>query len=117
MSERQTSGEFKNYIIGRRSGKTYNKIQEMAKEIDKLQKELEQEKEKNNRQLEIDTAEEVLKWKGKYHLLSRKINGVLEDKIKDKIKEYQNKLCTDIEEEKVAEYENIIEVLEELLEE
>ena len=39
MSERQTTGEFINYIIGKRGGKTYNQIQEMAKEIGRLQKE------------------------------------------------------------------------------
>ena len=39
------------------------------------------------------------------------------DKINDKIKEYQNKLFQDVEENKVVEYENIIQVLEELLEE
>lgn len=33
--------------------------------ISKLQKEI------TKKQIEIDTAEEVLKWKGKYHLLSR----------------------------------------------
>ena len=46
MSERQTTGEFKNYIIGKKSGKTYNKIQEMAKEIVRLQKENKELKEK-----------------------------------------------------------------------
>lgn len=44
-------------------------------------------------------------------------NYVSKDKIRDKIKEYQNKLFQDIEENKVVEYENIIQVLEELLEE
>ena len=34
--------EEKEIWIGRRSGKTYNKIQEMAKEIVRLQKELEE---------------------------------------------------------------------------
>ena len=44
-------------------------------------------------------------------------NYINKDKIRDKIKEYQNKLFQDIEENKVVEYENIIQVLEELLEE
>jgi len=71
--------------------------------IDKLQKELEEktiilmvgadkvkqlEKEneelKSKKQLEIDTSEEVLKWKGKYHLLSRE-----NTELKEKIKEYE----------------------------
>lgn len=42
---------------------------------------------------------------------------ISKDKINDKIKEYQNKLFQDVEENKVVEYENIIQVLEELLEE
>ena len=44
-------------------------------------------------------------------------NYISKDKINDKIKEYQNKLFQDVEENKVVEYENIIQVLEELLEE
>lgn len=44
-------------------------------------------------------------------------NYISKDKINTKIKEYQNKLFQDIEENKVVEYENIIQVLEELLEE
>ena len=44
-------------------------------------------------------------------------NSISKDKIREKIKEYQNKLFQDIEENKVVEYENIIQVLEELLEE
>ena len=44
-------------------------------------------------------------------------NYISKDKIRDKIKEYQNKLFQDIEENKVVEYENIIQALEELLEE
>lgn len=39
--------------------------------IEKLQKENEMLKSK--RQLEIDIAQEVLRWKGKYHLLSRRM--------------------------------------------
>lgn len=78
--------------------------------IEKQQKELEQEKEKNK---ELET--EVVHWKGKYHLLSRKIDVVAKDKIKEKIKELENK---------VKDYqcnENVINVhqryiLEELLE-
>lgn len=42
MSERETTGEFKNYIIGQNSGKTHKKIQEMAKEIVRLQEENEE---------------------------------------------------------------------------
>ena len=42
---------------------------------------------------------------------------ISKDKINDKIKEYQNKLFQDVEENKVVEYENIIQVLEDLLEE
>lgn len=56
--------------------------------IDRLQKELEEEKEKNNRQLQIDTAEEVLKWKSKYYLLSRKIDVVS----KSTLEEYKQEL-------------------------
>ena len=80
----------------------------LARRYEKLQKELEQAK--SRKQLEIDTAEEVLKWKGKYHLLSRKINGVLEDKIKDKIKEL-------LKEYKDTGYYELERVLEDLLRE
>ena len=44
-------------------------------------------------------------------------NYISKEKINDKIIEYQNKLFQDVEENKVVEYENIIKVLEELLEE
>lgn len=42
-------------------------------------------KAKSEKQLKIDTAEEVLKWKAKYHFLSRKIGVVSKDKIKSQI--------------------------------
>lgn len=51
--------------------------------IERLQKENTELKSK--KQLEIDTSEEVLKWKGKYHLLSRE-NQELKDRIREFIK-------------------------------
>lgn len=45
----------------------------LVRRYEKLQKELEQAI--SIKQIKIDTAKEVLKWKGKYHLLSRKIKG------------------------------------------
>lgn len=95
--------------------KLRNKIKTVRKERNRLQKELEYYKDK--KQLEIDTAEEVLKWKGIYHLLSRKINGVLEDKIKNKIKELKEQL----EHTNTMEWQEIIkkqiQVLEDSLKE
>lgn len=57
-------------------------IDTLKTNIIKLQKENEELKSK--KQLEIDTSEEVLKWKGKYHLLSRE-----NAELKEKIKEYE----------------------------
>lgn len=42
---------------------------------------------------------------------------ISKDKIREKIKEYQNKLFQDIEENKVVEYENILQLLNDLLNE
>lgn len=55
-------------------------FEELMYKLDKLQKENEELKSK--KQLEIDTSEEVLKWKAKYHLLSRKIDVISKDKIR-----------------------------------
>ena len=96
----------------------YNKEKENSKyykeELDTYYKMYLREKENNEKQLKIDTAEEVLKWKSKYHLLSRKINGVLEDKIKDKIKELEEQCETEL---LTTWLEAKIEVLEDLLKE
>lgn len=86
------------------------------KEYEKLQKEI------TKKQIEIDTAEEVLKWKGKYHLLSRKINGVLEDKIKDKAKFLDKNIelqwaSTSYNEIDIEKYQYAKEILEDLLKE
>lgn len=61
MSERQTTGEFINYRIGERSGKTYNQIQEMAKEIVRLEKE--------NKEW-FDIADNILRATNKYGEIS-----------------------------------------------
>ena len=63
----------------------YNKLVQEHLELEKENEELQ-----NKKQLEIDTLEEVLKWKAKYHLLSRKIDVISKDKIREKIKELGN---------------------------
>ena len=78
--------EEKEICIGKRSGKTYNKIQEMAKEIVKLEKENEELKEElasKNKQIklmqEMNLPEEI------------EINYISKDTIRDKIKELEVK--------------------------
>lgn len=88
MSERQTTGEFTNYIIGKRSGKTYNQIQEMAKEIVRLEKENKELKEKY----------ENINW----YFENQKDNFVHKNKIKNKIKE--------LEEDKEENLQGILEL-------
>lgn len=74
MSERQTTGEFMNYRIGERSGKTYNKMQEMAKEIVRLEKENE-----NYKHLILDVKERLNNIQFEVEQTWRKIEK-LEDK-------------------------------------
>lgn len=123
--------EFRKYSIDMRKAQfkyVYkdNKVKILAdgfvskEEYEKLQKELEQEK--SRKQLEIDTAEEVLKWKGKYHLLSRKINVVSKDKIKDKMNYLEKNIelqwaSTNYNEIDVEKYQYALEILEDLLKE
>ena len=117
--EQEAIEEVKSYIewVKDRGTGTDKSIEIILNLIDRLQKELEQEKENNEKQFKIDTAEEVLKWKGKYHLLSRKINGVLEDKIKDKIKELEEETKEIFDKYGDMVENKAIQVLKELLKE
>ena len=55
------------------SGEDKDKVIEILNRYDEL---IEENKMlKSKRQLEIDIAEEVVRWKGKYHLLSRKLEA------------------------------------------
>ena len=87
-------------------------IDTLKTNIIKLQKENEELKSK--KQLGIDTSEEVLKWKGKYHLLSRE-NQELKEKIENEIKELEENEDFYREHNRMYEYEGKINLLKKLL--
>ena len=65
-----------------------------------------------------ELEEENLHWRGRYHLLSRKIDVIPKQKVKDKIEEYDKKMEEEVGRPNwIVTDRIVINVLEELLEE